>query len=236
VPKGLVEPREVVCRSCGEAFTTDRPGKGAWYCRGEHCESSAKRRKKYVRVADLPGYLERQAAEREAAEREREAVRAATQRRRQALRESTTLTRLIEQLEPRVRAAVQKANELSDELLVARRRLRELQGGPQVATPPPAPSSVAASVPSVAVAGSVAEIQRLARKIGRGGEPGRARLAHAVRALGGAAGVVGTREALLRVAAEALAWDASLPSHSGFREPAPDMEAVDRVDLEAEAA
>jgi hypothetical protein len=43
MPKGVVAPREVQCRSCGLDFVTDRAGKAGWYCRRPECVKTRKR-------------------------------------------------------------------------------------------------------------------------------------------------------------------------------------------------
>lgn len=39
MPKGRVEPRTVVCRSCGSEFVSDRAGKAAFYCGSDECNA-----------------------------------------------------------------------------------------------------------------------------------------------------------------------------------------------------
>lgn len=45
MPKGQVEPREVICRACDEPFTSNKVGRAAHYCHRPECdeERAAKR-------------------------------------------------------------------------------------------------------------------------------------------------------------------------------------------------
>lgn len=237
MPKGRVEPREVTCRACGVEFVSDRPGKAGWYCRSEECDARRKAERLVTpnpngrhtaeqrAAAQAHREAERAAAEhrrRDEAETRRNRARAEAEAQRQdgvRQRRLAALRRELDELEERGRRASMEAQEAEELVEAARERLAVLEGKPR----PAAPVARAAPVepPPVPVAqladlsGDVSELLRfvrldVVRRSHDGQEVGRRAMHRAVVGVAHASGVVGTKEALRRLAVEALTWELRL--------------------------
>jgi hypothetical protein len=71
MPKGKVEPREVVCHACGTTFTSDKAGKAAFFCRSVECDARRERVRREARAAERAERGRARAEERARVRRER---------------------------------------------------------------------------------------------------------------------------------------------------------------------
>lgn len=52
MPKGRVEPREVICKACAEPFVSDRAGRAAFFCHRTECDEERERARKARHAAE----------------------------------------------------------------------------------------------------------------------------------------------------------------------------------------
>lgn len=207
MPKGRVEPRELTCRKCGRRFVSDQCGKASWNC--DDCRPA---HKPYVplRERDPEEWTRRELErQRKAVGRRLKKARDAAQRRRE--REAGLLRQRAERLAPRVERATEALKAIQAQVGALERQADELAPLPKPAPEPTVLEEAREAAGLVMVAGTLGAIERQALAIVRENRAGRGRLGHAVALLAGAEGLAATREALVRVAAEALAWEMGLP-------------------------